>query len=215
MKTQREMKKALQHAYAGAVGRLFDRAFKEVSDPNDTLPLDIQKKLALYHVKYMPAMNKNKELTYEQLLNKFRAFDLIHFYLAQFTPREFMQYFPIKKDYDGKRYESKDYFTTMEYLKTLNWDEPIDLERIDDFLWEYTNLDLMNFEVDRMSTASDLRVAQGGRDIMQEWMDDKGIPTYSLHTDDTGKQFMQNSQTGEVAEVKEYKRRPKWIRAVK
>ncbi|MCO7128243.1 hypothetical protein NIE88_21165, partial [Sporolactobacillus shoreicorticis] len=83
MRTQEVMEKALHYEYAGAVGRLFDRAYKEVSDPDNPLPLDIQKKLALYHVKYMPAMKKNKELTYEELLNKFRVFDLIHFYLEQ------------------------------------------------------------------------------------------------------------------------------------
>lgn len=213
-RTQEGMKRALHYAYAGAVCRLADLDALEQYQSNQ-FPLDIQKKLALYHVKYMPCMKDNSLLNLEELENKFRVFDLIHLYLSRFTPRQFMQYFPIEKKYNGKKYGTKDYFSTMEYLNKLDWDDPIGENRIDDFLWEYMNWDLANFEMERFSTASDLRVVRGGKGIMEEWCEKKGIPTLSVLTDEKGKKTLQNNQTGEVIEVKEYKRRPKWIRAVK
>lgn len=212
---QKGVKRALHYAYAEALGHLFDRLSPEERQSNNEFTLDVQKKLALYHVKYLPNTKDNSLLSKEELENKFRVFDLIHLYLSRFTPREFMQYFPIEKKYKGKKYGTKDYFSTINYLMQLNLDEQIGENRIDHFLWEYMNWDIADFETERFCTASDLRVARGGKDIMEEWCEKEGIPTLSVLTDKKGKMTLQNNQTGEVMEVKEHKRRPKWIHAVK
>lgn len=44
---------------------------------------------------------------------------------AQLTPRDFMNIFPISKEYDGERYGTKDYFYTKEALKAFPMNEKI------------------------------------------------------------------------------------------
>lgn len=66
--------------------------------------------------------------------------------LAKATPKEMIQMFPIHKEYDGKKWSQKDYFYTMEYLRSMDINKPIG-DKIEDFLLHYYNWDLMLFEI--------------------------------------------------------------------
>ena len=62
-----------------------------------------------------------------------------------------------------------------------------------------------------MLCASALRKAMGGKGIMEEFMEEQGIPSYTLYDDG----IMVNNMTGETMKVqKAKKRKPKWLRVV-
>lgn len=65
--------------------------------------------------------------------------------IALLTPREFMTIFPIDKDFDGERFEMKDYFYTMQIAKDVGLDTPI--INAFNFLWDYYNRDTRHFMV--------------------------------------------------------------------
>jgi len=68
--------------------------------------------------------------------------------IEELTPREFTRLFPIDKRYDGNRYETKDYFSTVEYINSIGWDTNIDSAI--GFLMEYMCHDTMIFTVTAM-----------------------------------------------------------------
>lgn len=78
---------------------------------------------------------------------------------------------------------------------------------------DYQNWDINHFMVTFMLVVSRMRVLQGGMDIMEEWLEKQGVPTYSYYED---KGIMVNRQTGEVAKVEKPKTRvPKYMKVVK
>lgn len=133
--------------------------------------------------------------------------------LAELTPIEFMNMFPIEKTYDGKRFEMKDYFSTIEKMKKYPPDKPIGEERIMYFLWDYWNRDINNFEVNKMCAMSNLRKCMGEKGLMEEFCENNGIPTYTSY-DDLG--IMVENGIGKVIKVSKPKKRiPKSLRVVK
>jgi len=68
--------------------------------------------------------------------------------IEELTPREFTRLFPIDKRYDGNRYETKDYFSTVEYIDSIGWDTNIGSAI--GFLMEYMCHDTMTFTVTAM-----------------------------------------------------------------
>lgn len=89
------------------------------------------------------------------------------------TPRQFMGWFPITKEYDGERWEMKDYFHTMDYINSIGIDEPI--KEPMEFLWEYMNDDTRSFLVHHTDIMSDLRKQETGLGIMEEFLLNEGI----------------------------------------
>ena len=130
--------------------------------------------------------------------------------MAGLTPTEFMQIFPIPKEYDGDKYGIKDYFNTMEYVRTFPQDEPIGQEDIMGFLMEYYNWDILEFETRMLSVMSDIRRMDGQMGIMEEFAAENGIPTYSFYEKEG---IVVDRQTGEVTKVHKPKTRiPKYMR---
>lgn len=133
--------------------------------------------------------------------------------LKQITPRELMQVFPPEKTYDGDKWQAKDYYSTMETVKAHGPDRAIGDGDANRFLWGYMNLDLMEFEVARMCSMSDLYRQQTGEGIMEKYFKEQGVKTYTMHTDSsTGKQYIHDEETGEYSEVK--RPRPCYLKIV-
>lgn len=101
----------------------------------------------------------------------------------QLTPNEILNLFPITKDFDGWKYECKDYFYTVEKLNEYNPDSPLG-NRLEDFLWDYVNDYTGDFIIDMMSTASDLRKFQGKPCFLEEWAEQNGISTLTVNERD-------------------------------
>lgn len=131
--------------------------------------------------------------------------------MAALTPKEFMQIFPITKTYNGEKYQVKDYFSTTKEIQKYDPDSMIG-DRIEEFLMEYWNWDIIEFQVCKLSCMSAARRLMGQSGIMEEWAEKEGIPTYTLYDEE---KIMVNNSTGEVIKVKKLKsRKPKYLKVV-
>jgi hypothetical protein len=170
------------------------------------------KKLIVYGVKYINTIRNTQYNTREDVANRFEFADITRAMMANLTPREFMNLFPVTKEYNGHRWGTKDYFYTMESIKKLNLDEPIG-ENINDFLWDYMNHEIDVFLVNLLCFASDLRRFDTGKGILEEFCEQNGIPTYTLHKNNTGKEYFINNQTGKTMKVR--KAKPRYLKIIK
>lgn len=194
---------------------LYIRAYEKILDGyRDNPDQDIRaviKKLAFYGVKAVNGMKKPSVIDLELIEYRFQFADMVKAFLAVLTPIEFSNLFPIIKEYNGDRWETKDYFSTMEYVSGLSQDEPIGAG-IFDLLWNYHNTEIRFFMVRLMGLMSDLRRTEGYPGIMEEWAEENGIGTYTMHTDGKGKKFMVGSH-GSTMRVKTSI--PKYLRLIR
>ncbi|GGL58066.1 hypothetical protein [Sporolactobacillus putidus] len=181
-------------------------------DRRDAQSMETVKKMILLFVKFINSRPERKVFTPEESRDDFDTVEMVKQNMAMLTPAEFMNLFPLKKQYDGARYEMKDYFTAREYIDKLDQDKPIG-EGIDSFLWEYWNNDITMFNVRCMAALSDLMRAETGQSLGEAFAEKFGIKTYEMHTDAAGKQFIQDSETGATARVR--KPWPRYLRPVK
>lgn len=170
------------------------------------------KKMILYGVKYINSLEEPQFYTRKDIENRFKFADNVMSMMANLTPREFMNLFPVAKEYDGHRWETKDYFYTTEYIKKLAPDEPIG-NKIEDFLWNYTNREIETFIVKLFCFASDLQRFDTGKGIMDEFCEQNGIRTYRLFKDSSGKEYLIDNQTGRTMRAR--KAIPRYLRVIK
>lgn len=134
--------------------------------------------------------------------------------LGEVTPRMLLQVFPVTKEYDGERWGTKDYFFTMRALKEYGLDTPLG-ENALHVLWDYMNPHISIFMIWVMGAMSDFRVSMGGKDPLVEFMEEQGMPTYTMDTDASGREVMVNSITGEAQPViKPKPKMPRWWRVI-
>jgi hypothetical protein len=191
--------------YVRALTRLYQRGIDE--DDRESI-----KKLVVLTVYFVINYSLPDQYTLKQAREAFQFVECIRSYMAEFTPTEFTNLFPIKKEYDGEKYGMKDYFTARKYIDTLPQDEPIGAN-IDRFLWEYWNDDLFEFGAQCFLIASRLRCAQTGESIGEALAAKMGLKTYSLHTDTDGKQYLLDDETGKTARINS--KRPSYLKVVK
>lgn len=165
---------------------------------------DYPKQMATLGVKYIVASRPERDRT--NLRDVRFRFDILNYTQSCFlklTPRQITQMFPIEKQYDGKRWNCKDYFTTAAYLKTLNMDEPVaDGKKLLEFFWEYQNMELENFWIEIFSNMDDMAHLQGEAGPLDKMIDNLGLETYTMHQDEqTGKEFMLSSKTGKTVPI--------------
>ena len=157
------------------------------------------KKAAYYGVKYVKSTNVDA-LSYQQLLKTFTEIQDIEFILSTLTFNEIINIFPIIKDYDGKG-EMKDYYSTMEYLSDKILSEPIN--NIDEFLWNYYNNDIMNFNIKKMLIFDRLMKFENQPGLLEQMLD-KLDPEGNVHTYIYNKEhnYMQDTKTGKTFKVR-------------
>lgn len=152
---------------------------------------------------------KPKPENYQEAHSDFQLHSVLKQMIEQLTPAEFMQLFPIKKEYDGHKYGVKDYFYTIDYIESLEQDKPIkDGLR---FLTEYCNDDIHELNVNMMMNLSYLRQMQGKPSLAADWARINGIETYTKYTDHAGDEFLIDEQ-GKTQKI--IKPRPKHLRLV-
>lgn len=120
--------------------------------------------------------------------------------MMKLTPKEFVNLFPIKKEYNHGNEEIcwKDYFYTANKIKEYDMDSPID-EKFEDFIWDYTNDTICKFMVETLCTASKLRQLQGQPSIAEEWAEENDISTYTVNEKDG---YILDNQTHKSAPIK-------------
>ncbi len=193
--------------------KIFINELQKASDKYKTAAeydKDTLKKLIWSGVKMIIA-SESRSNNKEGLESKFSLVTFINSLLALLTPREFQNIFPIDKVYYAEEDYWKDYFYTRRYIESFGEDKVIG-EEIDEFLWEYQNWTISHYMLEMMGIASDLRKLETGKSIMEEFIEEQGLPSYTMHDGLNGKQYIKNSQTGEVTEVK--KPRPRYLRVI-
>ncbi|KRM62437.1 hypothetical protein FC26_GL002010 [Paucilactobacillus vaccinostercus DSM 20634] len=131
-------------------------------------------KLIYYGIKYLGSGYVFNPLKLEHTFN---SFDLVLMAIDTITPRKLMQIFPIDKKYDGHKWESKDYYTTMDVMREHGMDRQIGTAegQAFDFLWDYMNHDVMMFVVRFMSVLSDMSQLKGNGDPTVKFFESQGI----------------------------------------
>lgn len=199
------LNEAWERQYLNAISESCENRAGKISE----LPQSELMKIGLSGVKYICSFRdvkqENERLhtgyveSLEESKIKYQVIDSVLTVLSSLTLRNFVITFPIKKDFDGHKWESKDYFYTMDVLSKMDWNKPIGRDKIFDFLWDYVNEDLQEACIEYMCTMSAIYRSQTGRGIAEQWLSDKGVPSYTID-EDTG--IMKNNQTGEIAKIK-------------
>lgn len=126
--------------------------------------------------------------------------------LAALTPRQLLYTFPPTKVFNGHKYQSKDYFYTMEAVRAYPLDEPIGQENLFDFAWDYVNRDISDYMVKRMGVIDLLLRSQGKLSALESLFAEQGITPRYLKADPDGKEYLYDPDTGTKTRV--YPKRP-------
>lgn len=199
--------------YPSIYSRLFLKSLKEAveaTERGDEQCSDIFKKIILFGVK-RTNLKDEKKMDFDMLVSEFQIISNINFLVGYLTPKEFQTIFPIEKRFDGKKYGFKDYFFTKNLIKDLGEDEKIG-EKSREFLWSYQNEEISDFIVNTMCIMSAIRRAEGQKGIMEEFLEENGVPTYTMYENEKGKKFLVNNSTGETMAVK--KPRPRHLKVI-
>lgn len=193
------------HLYLNAVSRLAKKVTLDGSlSPEVVVKLAF---LGIKTVRHMPEPPIYREVALTRLDFICKTKEAI----AELTPRQFMQMFPITKDYSGKRWGHKDYFYTMEFLKDYEVDKPIGMARVSEFLWEYTNRDILEFNVNCFAHLDIIRRFEGKQSLAAEWAEKVGIETYTMFHSEK-RDYLLNKQTGEITRAK--RRPPRYLHVI-
>lgn len=176
---------------------------KENNSIADTLA-----KMFFYGTRYIILKYRSKEkgifearvLDYQELMQDFSFVNLLYQILGHLTIRQVQGIFPLDKEYDGEKYQCKDYFYSIKKLQSINVDDLIchQFPNIEDFTWVYWNRDIFELDATMIDIASDIRRCEGKKDIVEEWMEKQGIEPYTVSTDGT----MKNSKGEKICKLK-------------
>lgn len=202
--------------YFGIYNRVFVGYVKEVKESSinlesEELDVSLRKKIIYYGVKMVNSAKHDASTTREKK-SLFSLISAIIDMIKLITPNEFEGIFPIDKTYNGEKFQTKDYFFTKKMMKEIGENTPIG-ENADNFLWDYQNWDVSFFLIEMMSAVDDIRRSEGKKGAMEEFLEEKGVPTYTMYEDDKGKKHLVNNQTNEITEVK--KPKPRYLNLVK
>ena len=193
---------------------LYSNAMMRTLERQKEAPEDKQAKLRgiFYGVKLI-GVTDNRHLSAEGAYSRFWLIESIKASMKEITPRELMQLFPVKKEYNGHKWGSKDYFYTMDVLRQYGLDKPLG-GAVDDLLWNYMNSDIGEFVVASIGAMDELRRHSGEQSLIEEFAEKNGmkLPMYIMTTDRKGRRWLTNDETGERQRVKV--KRPKYLRAI-
>lgn len=195
-----------QRQYHNAIYKaMSENKEKEVAD----YPQEDLMKIALSGIKYINLVreirreNERGGTDYRQSLEEsqaiFNLIDAIFTIIGYIKLKNLVVTFPITKNFDGAKWECKDYFYTMDVLSKMDLDKPIGRDNIVDLLWDYENDDLRHAYVEFTCAMSAIYRSQTGKGLAEEFCEDNGIPTYTINKE-TG--VVMNNQTGQTMKLK-------------
>ncbi|ACH42260.1 hypothetical protein ACS47_13265 [Bacillus cereus] len=168
---------------------------------------DTIRKIVYYGIKFV---NQLKDInSYEGLIAKFQLISWIKEVIGELTPREFMTIFPISKEYKGKKFGIKDYYSTMEAINEIGIDTKIG-ESVSEFLFNYHDWnDIFEFCVTSFTTMSEIKRKETGKGLTEEVFPD--LKTYTMC--ETGnKKILIDNETGQTSVVKQP--RPRYLKII-
>lgn len=176
------------------------------------------KKSIYYGMKYISRLKLSPEMTYRDYALIFITMQDLNSSIMELTIRDLINMFPILKEYDGKKYECKDYFSTKEYLLTKNIDKELETEdEVQDFFSNYYNNDIICYAVKQYLIVDKLRKFENKPSLMESFIDmvdtEHKIDTYTYHEKEG---YLYNKNTGKTIKVtKAKKRKPKYLNTKK
>ena len=153
--------------------------------------------------------------------DKFGIYQSILSIMGAMTPREFMETFPVTKDFNGHKYGAKDYFSVMEGIKSqYPLDKPIMFDGDDAhetmfmFLMNYSNVHTDELTISIMMNIGDMHKKKTGRDMLDDFMLSQGkepLKKHYLVKKSNGKEFLVD-EDGNEEPVRRSK--PRYLREV-
>lgn len=159
------------------------------------------KRAAYYGIMYFYKYDHNKLKTNEEIKDAISMNILTNEAIKELTFRDIMEIFPILKDYDGEKYDFKDYFSTIEYLKAVNIDEKIG-DDLYDFFWEYASNPIMGYGAKSFILFGKLDEIEGREHMVKKFLRESGVTTYTI---DEKKEKVIDNTTGKVVPFKPVK----------
>jgi hypothetical protein len=144
-----------------------------------------------YLVKYLTHIQADNIATN---LDAYLVFmEACNYLMGQLTPAEFITLFPVSKIYDGERWQSKDYFYTMQMIRDHGLDTPIgNQEEAFNFMWDYVNRDVSEYAVQCMCLISKKSQIETGKTTFERFIEEEGLdlPIYRRYEDENGKSYL-------------------------
>lgn len=189
--------------------RLFDNnLLNYIQNQNDRNYL---KKLVFFGIKYI-AYNENVGYqTIESLENKIEEITIILKFAKKLTINEFINIFPIKKEYDGEKYQSKDYFFVMEILSGKNKNDCIG-DNISEFLWDYYNSYVIRFLLVHFQAINDYNRLHNKETLTDIITRELNIPVYTKVTHKNKEYLIDIKNKKTIKLAKQY---PHYLRRIK
>lgn len=178
--------------YKRAIFRMFKNDMDFLSDRDELI-----KFIFLCVKKITKERHCDKKCTYGEAQKHLDFMFAVTDLIGNLTPVEFMRLFPIPKEYDGEKYSVKDYFSTIKEIMKYPQDKPIG-ENVIEFLMEYYNWEVMEFEVAKLSTISHIRRMKGQKGVFEEFAEQNGLHLQTFYQDGNE---MVDSETGERFEI--------------
>ena len=170
------------------------------------------KKVVYYGIKYFNSIVLSSNMDMKDVKSILNDSFIIDGFIRDLSFLDILNMFPIIKDYKGYKYQSKDYWSTKEYLETININEIIG-DNIDDFYWNYYNHDIMSFSIKRLLLIDKLRKLTNKESLMSSFLKEFNVEAYSYDKD---KNIMIGRTSGKVVKVsKPRKRIPKFLKPIK
>lgn len=121
---------------------------------------NVLKRLTFWLGRELVFENQNKE--YYDTETIWNVSELYKSLVSQLTYREFLEIYPVEKRYDGDKTETRDYYSTMSFLSTVDLDSTIgSKENVMDLFWEFSNWELLDVALASMDATSDM-----GRELL-------------------------------------------------
>lgn len=178
--------------YKRAIFRMFKNDMDFLSDRDELI-----KFIFLCVKKISKERHCGKKDTYEEAQKRLDFMFAVTDLIGSLTPVEFMRLFPIPKEYDGEKYGVKDYFSTIKEVMKYPQDKLIGENAIE-FLMEYYNWEVMEFEVAKLSTISHMRRMEGQKGVFEEFAEQNGLHLQTFYQDGNE---MVDGETGERFEI--------------
>lgn len=194
--------------YGNIYVRLFDESLNKYAKNNENR--NLLKKIVYYGVKIVNEI-EGDNLDYNQKLKLFDFIEAIKTSISLLTPNELITVFPVDKQYDGDKYQVKDYFFTMNELQKIGMDNII-MGNVESLLWDYENKEVRKFLVNSLSVLSYLERVEKGESFLEKWARENNIDTYMLYEDKTTDEKYLYDEKGNKVSIK--KEIPKYLKVI-
>lgn len=130
---------------------------------------DSRKNVVYWTIRYVPYIDDDDIEDREVLIQ------LVDMQLKKMTYRDLVNIFPIKKFYDGGKWETKDYFYTMNYIEDHGGLDAY-IEDPFNMIWDYQNKYIRMFGVKWMDYVNDKMQEASGIDIFNAFFNTDEYP---------------------------------------